>query len=205
MHRFGALSLAITAAIVLSACGDALTPPAAVVDGREITQRTLDHQLELVLADPQLAPQLKGAGAAEQKKTLTRRLLGILIEQQVITRYAIARRISVTDQEIESRLGSAIDQIGGQERFHQELIKRHLTITDVRANIEQGILVEKVQRAVVGDQPTSDQGGSAANDAFVAWLQDRLRAADIKVNPRYGRYDLNSGQVVPITSTGSLP
>lgn len=38
---------------------------------------------------------------------------------------------------------------------------------------------------------------------FQKWLQGQLRDGDIEVNPRYGRFDPKTGQVVPLTSTST--
>ncbi len=43
----------------------------------------------------------------------------------------------------------------------------------------------------------------ASAQSFDTWLSDTLRSADIHVNPRYGRLNLDSGQVEPITSTAT--
>ncbi len=39
--------------------------------------------------------------------------------------------------------------------------------------------------------------------AFQQWLQRQLRRGDIEVNPRYGRFDPRTGQVVPLNSTST--
>jgi foldase protein PrsA len=41
------------------------------------------------------------------------------------------------------------------------------------------------------------------DQVFGRWLRRRMAAADIQVNPRYGRLDLASGRIVPITTTES--
>jgi foldase protein PrsA len=43
--------------------------------------------------------------------------------------------------------------------------------------------------------------GPLEQEAFARWLQQRSRDADITVNPRYGRYDPETGDIVPIRST----
>jgi foldase protein PrsA len=45
-----------------------------------------------------------------------------------------------------------------------------------------------------------DQAGT---QSFDKWLADHLQAATIRVNPRYGHLDLQSGQIVPTTSTAT--
>ncbi len=41
----------------------------------------------------------------------------------------------------------------------------------------------------------------ASTQAFDTWLRDRLTSATITVNPKYGRLDTSTGEVVPIRST----
>jgi foldase protein PrsA len=43
----------------------------------------------------------------------------------------------------------------------------------------------------------------AAAQSFQSWLLDHLKATTIRVNPRYGKMNLQSGQVDPITSTAT--
>jgi hypothetical protein len=51
----------------------------------------------------------------------------------------------------------------------------------------------------VKSQLVAQQGGGA----FVQWLKGRLSSAKVEVNPRYGRFDRSTGNVVPITSTAT--
>jgi foldase protein PrsA len=39
------------------------------------------------------------------------------------------------------------------------------------------------------------------NDVFAGWLAEKVRTADIRVNPRYGRLDTATGRVVAFTTT----
>ncbi len=55
------------------------------------------------------------------------------------------------------------------------------------------------------DQVRDQLQGSLQNQAFGAWLQQRLASADISVNPKYGRLDAKTGEIVPIRSTEAAP
>ena len=46
--------------------------------------------------------------------------------------------------------------------------------------------------------------GPLEQEAFARWLQERSRTADITVNPRYGRYDPQTGEILPIRSTARV-
>ena len=49
----------------------------------------------------------------------------------------------------------------------------------------------------VRDQLAARQGGQIFND----WLAERYQALDVEVNPRYGRLDPSTGEVLPVRST----
>jgi hypothetical protein len=55
--------------------------------------------------------------------------------------------------------------------------------------------------AQAGLPPTATQ--RAKSPVFQRWLSQRLRSADVEVNPRYGRLDPESGQILPINSTAT--
>jgi foldase protein PrsA len=49
----------------------------------------------------------------------------------------------------------------------------------------------------VRDQIVAQAGGQAFSD----WMHERLRSAEISVNPRYGTFDPETGEVLPVRST----
>jgi foldase protein PrsA len=53
------------------------------------------------------------------------------------------------------------------------------------------------------DKVKDQLAGSLQSQAFSTWLRERLAGAEIRVNPKYGRLDELSGQVLPIRSTAS--
>jgi len=53
----------------------------------------------------------------------------------------------------------------------------------------------------VRDQLVAQQGGVV----FAGWLRERYGQLDIEVNPRYGRLDPATGEVVPVRSTADAP
>jgi hypothetical protein len=199
--HFRLTAAALAGAVVLSACGSRYISPAAVVDGRRITQDSLKQELHFALSDNQTAQQVQAQGEAG-RKDLTRRVLAFLIDLELVQGYASAHHIGVTRQDIEQQLQQAISQAGGQAQFDQALRIRSLTLADVRTNIQRQILFTRVEDAIAQaalGTTTADQ--QQKDDAFTGWLQARLKAAHIEVNPRFGRLDVAQGQVLPITST----
>jgi hypothetical protein len=65
-------------------------------------------------------------------------------------------------------------------------------------------IIELVSATVVPfDQAKSQLIDQQSQPIFNGWLSGALSTADITVNPKYGRLDLTTGDVVPIRSTAS--
>ncbi len=194
-------------AMLCAACGQGFAAPAAVVDGRPITQQALAGELDQLLADPRFAQAATGSAGAALKLDYTRRLLALLIRRRVIEDYAAQKDITVTSHEVHDELVQVVNQVGGGPKFDALLRQRHLTLADVRENIRTNLLNGKVEAAVVGSPPAGASPGQSqpgANQAkFDAWVQARLAAAGVEVNPRFGSFDPKL-VVRPIDSTELL-
>jgi hypothetical protein len=193
----------VAAAVLLGACGGAFTPPAAVVNGFEISQEVLDEQVRVALTDPNLASQVAGPGGAERRTELTRQVLSFLIRQHLIESFARTQQIAVSESEVDAELAATVEQVGGQAVFDRELKSRGLTPQDVRTNIERALLANKVVQAVgqqevpAGTAPTPEE----LDQAFGQWLRDEMAAADIEINPRFGALNLEQASVCRVVST----
>src|SRR5438034_9359231 len=109
MRSVGIRVLALIAAgLLLCGCGSAFESPAALVNGTKITEGDLEHQLTVLLSNPQFEAQIRGPGGAERKKDLTRRLLAFLIRERIVAEYAAGNGISVSGAEIDQALAQAV-------------------------------------------------------------------------------------------------
>ena len=202
--RIRIVTAAIIAVLLLSACGDRFAAPAAVVDGTKISTATLEHELDLVLVDPQLKQQVAGPNGEANRKDFTRRLLAFLIELRLIEGYARVNGISVGRAEVDQALQQAIQGLGGLAQFRRALKARGLTIEAVRRNLERQILFRKVEDRLAARAGLPSSATQSEKDrVFQQWLTQQLSSAHIDVNPRFGRLDPKSGQIVPIHSTAT--
>lgn len=189
--------LSVASAVLLASCGAGGQAPAAVVDGFEISQASLEREAERTFQDPQVGQQIQGPGGEERRKEIVRQLLLFLIQDRVVEDYARANDLRVTRGEIDGRLQEAIEQTGGQAAFEELLEQRDFSLEEVRDNIARVLLFEKVRVAL-----TEQAGGNTAPDqVFNEWLRQRLASGEVEVNPRFGRIDSRAGTIAPITST----
>ena len=165
---------------------------------------TLRQEYDLLVLDPQLRRQVAGSAGEKNRKDLTRRLLAYLIVLRLVGSYARAHQISVSSTDVDQAVRDAIASVGGEAQLQQELKARGLTMAGLRRNIGRQLLVNQVMDSVVAQAglpstATQQEKGSV----FQRWVSQRLRSADVEVNPRYGRIDPQSGQVLPINSTAT--
>jgi SurA-like protein len=178
--------------------------PAAVVAGHRISQDTLKSEFDAILLDPQVKQQLTGANGERNRKDLTRRLLAFLIQLQIVHQYADASRISVGRAEVDRALQQTIQQVGGEAQFQQELKARGLTLHGVRRNLQRQLLFRRVEDSLAARAGLTSTATQQDKDrAFQRWFAQRLSSAEIDVNPRFGRLDPKTGQILPITSTAA--
>jgi hypothetical protein len=205
LRRRPRLLVAIAAAIMMSACGTRFLSPAATVDGRSISQDELKAEVDLALTDPRLAQQIAGPQGDQAKSDLTRQALAGLIRREVATEYAQAHRIVVTAADIDKELRATVTQVGGQAQFDKLIRDRGLTVARVRELLANQVLLQKIRDDVVAALPTPPPNDPQARDqAFQKWLSDRVAHADVSVNPRFGRFNRGTGEVLPITSTADI-
>jgi hypothetical protein len=185
-------------ALLLSACSGTFVPPAAVVDGVRISQDALQARVNQALSNPETAAQVARGGAAS-RADFTRQLLGSLIVQQIIDRYAERHGLVVTAAEINRELNAEIGRVG-REAFDRELRQRGLTVADVRESIRTFLVQNKVRDDITKDLP-ADTPPEQINQFLNRWLEGQVARADIEVNPRFGKFDPKAVAVCRIVST----
>ena len=195
----------LAVAIALSACGTRFLSPAATVDGHSISQDELKAEIDLALTDPRLAQQIAGPRGAQAKAELTRQALAVLIRREVAAEYAQLHRLVVTAADIDKELQATIAQVGGQAQFDALIRDRGLSLTQVRGLLATQVLLREIQADVVAALPTPPPNDPQAREqAFQSWLTNRVVHAEVSVNPRFGRFNRSTGEILPITSTADI-
>jgi FKBP-type peptidyl-prolyl cis-trans isomerase (trigger factor) len=107
-------------------------------------------------------------------------------------------KIEVTSSQIEAKKASIIESVGGKTELPKNL---------VNAAIAQADFDTYVRAIVISDQITAALGASGVVEAEIAGKLGQLLTAKakelgVKVNPRYGSWDAEAGDVVAANVTG---
>lgn len=166
--------LTLSAALVLSGCGGPGSDPAVTVDGTsysvaEVQQAT--QQINEVVLSQQVA-----AGAPEQEPNTPQDLISDLALLPVIGEIVAGSPIEISQTQI------------------RDLLNRNGVADPGPATIDAAL--SRQYRQVFSDPATlQDPAMADVMAKLQALTADRVAAIDVEVNPRFGAWDYQSGQV----------
>jgi PBP1b-binding outer membrane lipoprotein LpoB len=186
--------LTIASALLLTGCSQ--TNEAATVGDFKITQTELQASIDAVIAE-----RSKVDSSQMQLETgdaLNRGQLRFKILMHTFDEIAKELKIEVTSSQIEAKKATIIDSVGGKTELPKNL---------VNAAIAQADFDTYVRAIVISDQITAALTASGVTEADVAGKLGQLLTAKAKelgveVNPRYGSWDAEAGDVVAANVTG---
>ena len=186
--------LTIASALLLTGCSQ--TNEAATVGDFKISQTDLQASIDAVIAERSKvdASQMQ----LETGDALNRGQLRFKILMHTFDEIAKELKIEVTSSQIEAKKASIIESVGGKTELPKNL---------VNAAIAQADFDTYVRAIVISDQITAALGASGVAEAEIAGKLGQLLTAKAKelgvtVNPRYGSWDAEAGDVVAANVTG---
>jgi SurA-like protein len=191
--------LVILGVVVMSACADSgLAPPAAVVNGGEISQADVQREVDVFLAiTPEARTAFEGRNPTQRKEELNRSALEFMIQQRLVDGYAERKAVRATPSLLAQLYRETVQTAGGATALARQLAARGITQADVREFVRQVAVREAVAQSLSSDPAQQQQ-------AFSSWLVTTARSADIDVNPRFGVLDEQTAEVAPLHSTAQL-
>lgn len=113
----------------------------------------------------------------------------------------IAERIKVkiTDAEIAARRADIVLQVGGEDRIAFSLVGAQIAPRDFERYIRTVLLAEKLGEALKAQGDTSTDG-SGIQKLIVGMAKEEK----VKINPRYGTWDYESGNIAPIEDNAAV-
>ncbi len=189
------VAVAVVSTLLLSGCSQ--VGAAASLGNTKITQATVQGSIDSILAERSKVDITQMQ--VEIGEALNRSQMRFHLLSRLLLEVGKELKLSVTKAEIDTRRASIIEQIGGVEKLPESLVGAQIAPLDLDAYLEAIILSGKISQAVVA---------SGVAEADVAAAIQKLiitKAAQLKVtvNPRYGKWNQATGDVVAADSAGS--
>jgi hypothetical protein len=190
--------LAITAAVatfLLAGCSQ--VGAAATVGDTKITQATVQASVDAILSERAKVDttqmQLE-TGSTLNVSQLRFHLLGTLLRE-----LGQELKLNVTKAEIDSRRASILEQVGGEAALPNALVNAGIAPQDLDRYIEAIAYSDKISQKLTAAGVTEDQLGQEIQKLVVA----KAKEIGVTVNPRYGKWDATTADVVAADSAES--
>ena len=186
--------LTIASALLLTGCSQ--TNEAATVGDFKISQTDLQASIDAVIAE-----RAKVDSSQMQLETgdaLNRGQLRFKILMHTFDEIAKELKIEVTASQVEAKKASITESVGGATELPKNL---------VNAAIAQADFDTYVRAIVISEQITAAMSATGVAEADVAnklgeLLSAKAKQLGVKINPRYGVWDVEAGDVVAANVTG---
>jgi 2C-methyl-D-erythritol 2,4-cyclodiphosphate synthase len=187
-------ALALVSALTLTACGQVDT--AASFGDTKITQAQAQAVIDEILAerDKTDITQMQ----LETGNALNRSQLRFTIITSVFDEIAKELKIKVSSTEIENTRTGILEQIGGEEQLQMNLVAAQIAPSNFERYMRATVLSNKLAGAL-------GMAGVAEADVqskISELVQKKAKEMKVSVNPRYGRWDEATTELVPEDSAG---
>ena len=188
--------LAAAVAIFLLA-GCSQIGAAATVGDTKITQALVQGSVDAILSERAKVDtsqmQLE-TGATLNLSQLRFHLLGTLLRE-----LGQELKLNVTKAEIDTRRASILEQVGGEAGLPNALVNAGIAPQDLDRYIEAIAYSDKISQKLVAAGVTEDQLGLEIQKLIIA----KSKEIGVTVNPRYGKWDAATADVVAADSAES--
>ena len=170
---------------------------AATVGDTKITQALVQGSIDSILSERtkiDTSQMQLETGATLNVSQLRFHLIGTLLRE-----LGQELNLNVTKAEIDSRRASILEQVGGEVALPSALVNAGIAPQDLDRYIEAIAYSDKISQKLVEAGVTEDQLGAEIQKLVVA----KAKEIGVTVNPRYGKWDPTTADVVPADSAES--
>ena len=186
--------LAIASALLLTGCSQ--TNEAANIGGYKISQSELQSSIDAVMAE-----RTKVDSSQMQLETgeeLNRGQLRFKILMHTFDEIAKELKIEATSSQIESTKASIIASVGGEAELPKNLVNAAIALQDFDAYVRAIVISDQVSAALAQSGVAEEEVSTKVGDL----LNAKAKTLGVKINPRYGVWDNEIGDVVAANVTG---
>ena len=189
-------ALLVATGLLLAGCSNVDT--ALTVGDTKITTAELQANVDLILAERTKVDTSQMQ--LESGATLLRNQLNFQLLLAGFAEIAKELSIQVTSSEIAASRAQVVEQVGGAEALPTALVSASIAPGDLDGYLRAVVTTEKLGQALVQSGVAEADVQTRVQQLLVA----KLNELKIKVNPRYGKWDATTGQIVAADAAGDV-
>ncbi|MCX6447785.1 MAG: hypothetical protein NTV18_01375 [Actinobacteria bacterium] len=186
--------LAIASALLLTGC--AQTNEAATIGGFKISQTELQSSIDAVMAERSKVDSSQMQ--LETGEELNRGQLRFKILMHTFDEIAKELKIEVTSSQVGAKKASIIQSVGGEAELPKNLVNAAIALQDFDAYVRAIVISDQIAAALAQSGVAEEEVSTKVGDL----LNAKAKSLGIKINPRYGVWDNEAGDVVAANVTG---
>ena len=187
-------ALTISTALLLTGCSQ--SNEAATVGGFKITQSELQTSIDSVIAE-----RAKVDSSQMQLETgdeLNRGQLRFKILMHTFDEIAKDLEIEITASQVEAKKATITESVGGAAELPKNLVNAAIAQADFDTYVRAIIISDQITAALASSGVPEDQVATQLGQL----LSKKAKELGVKINPRYGTWDDEAGDVVAANVTG---
>ena len=186
--------LTITSALLLTGCSQ--TNQAATIGDFKISQTELQSSIDAVMAERTKVDSSQMQ--LESGEALNRGQLRFKILMHTFDEIAKELKIEVTSSQIGAKKASIIQSVGGEAELPKNLVNAAIALQDFDAYVRAIVISDQIAAALAQSGVAQEEVSNKVGDL----LNAKAKTLGVKINPRYGVWDNEAGDVVAANVTG---
>ena len=189
-------ALVVATGLLLTGCSN--VDAAVTLGDTKITTAELQANVDLILAERAKVDTTQMQ--LEKGETLLRNQLNFQVLLAGFAEIAKELDIKITSSEIAGRRAEIVEQVGGAEALPAALVSASIAPADLDGYLRAVLTTQKLGEALVQTGVAEADVQTRTQQLFVA----KVNELKIKVNPRYGKWDASTGQIVAADAAGDV-
>ena len=186
--------LTIASALLLTGCSQ--TNEAATIGGFKISQTELQSSIDAVMAER--AKVDSSQMQLETGEELNRGQLRFKILMHTFDEIAKELKLEVTPSQLEAQRANLINSVGGEAELPKNLVNAAIALQDFNAYVRARVISDLISAALIESGVPEADVSSRVSEL----LNAKSKSLGVKVNPRYGFWNNETGDIVAANVTG---
>jgi len=186
--------LTIASALLLTGCSQ--TNEAATIGGFKISQTELQSSIDAVMAER--AKVDSSQMQLETGEELNRGQLRFKILMHTFDEIAKELKLEVTPSQLEAQRANLINSVGGEAELPKNLVNAAIALQDFDAYVRARVISDLISAALIESGVPEADVSSRVSEL----LNAKSKSLGVTVNPRYGFWNNETGDIVAANVTG---